>query len=294
MLDSAAVERLVALALPGATPAEFAPVGRRSLRLTVTGRDIAYHLAARDTRDEAIIERDVMALARQRVPVPSVLWAGDAPGIPPCVLRTWVEGAPLSEAAVGPGVWGVIGGVAARIGHMTFPAGGFLGPGLQVVEPTGSLSKAVREALEHCLLSPEVAGRLGDRLRIDTATFVMRTSHRLDLLTERRNLVHGDLRPANIILGPGGQPAAIVGWERAFSGPPLFDLGTMLRCAPPEAADAFADGFLPANSNHREARMLAGLLSLTDLLGSLRRSDDPAAVEAVRRIIGSIAPEAAR
>lgn len=260
----------------------------------MSGRDIAYHLGVRETRDEALFERDVMTLARQRVPVPSVLWAGDAPGIPPCVLRTWVEGIPLSEAAVGPGVWGVMGGAAARIGHLTFPAAGFLGPGLQVVEPTGSLSKAVREALEHCLLTPEVARRLGDRLAGDTATFVMRTAHRLDLLPERRNLVHGDLRPANFILGPTGQLVAIVGWERAFSGPPLFDLGTMLQCAPPEAGDAFADGFLPAHSSHREARMLAALLSLTDLLGSLRAADDPAAVEAVRRTIGSIAPEAAR
>jgi hypothetical protein len=292
--DLNSIERLVALALPGAAVAEVSPVGPRAVRLTVSGRDIAYHLAFRASRDEALIERDVMALARQRAPVPSVLWAGDAPGIPPCVLRTWVGGVPLGEAGVGDGVWGIVGAAAARFGHLSFPAGGFFGPGLCIAEPTGSLSKAVRDALEHCLLDGAVARRLGGRLTGDAATFVMRTVHRLDLLRDRRHLVHGDLQPENVILGSNGQVAAFVGWKRAFSGPPLFDLGTMMRAAPPNAAPYFADGFLGSHPSPPEARMLAGLLDLVGLLNDLRLADDDFAVQAVRSTVSSLAAEAAR
>jgi aminoglycoside/choline kinase family phosphotransferase len=45
-----------------------------------------------------------------------------------------------------------------------------------------------------------------------------------------RQLVHADFNPKNILVR-GASVAAVLDWEFAFSGTPLFDVGNMLRFA---------------------------------------------------------------
>lgn len=47
-------------------------------------------------------------------------------------------------------------------------------------------------------------------------------------------LVHNDYRLGNVILGPTGRVAAVLDWELATIGDPLFDVGYFLACWPEE------------------------------------------------------------
>jgi len=59
-------------------------------------------------------------------------------------------------------------------------------------------------------------------------------------------IVHGDYRLDNMILTPGGEPAAVVDWELCTLGDPLADLGTLMAYWPPRDGDAVMLGE-PAN-----------------------------------------------
>jgi aminoglycoside phosphotransferase (APT) family kinase protein len=233
-------------------------------------------------------EVDLHRLISPTVPVPEILYsdcAGD-PNTPPHILMRWVEGITFREikrrgdpAEIAQCAH-AIGAVLARIGALTFPRPGAIGPDLVIGPP---LIESIPAFVEQCLATPEFELRmdLPDRRRL--REYVRDWAPALATLDRDRSLVHSDFGGPNLLLRQSAgrwQVAAVLDWEFAFSGPPLCDVGHMLRYehrdAPliePHFSTAFRDhgGTLPAGW-----RDLARAFDLTALCEFLARPELPA------------------
>jgi hypothetical protein len=103
-----------------------------------------------------------------------------------------------------------------------------------------------------------------------------------------RQLVHSDFNPKNILVADG-TVTAVLDWEFAFSGSPLFDVGNMLRFVgdyPPAFENGFVNGFA-GNGGHlppgwRRISAALDLFALADLL--TRPPDRPIPAQVARLI----------
>lgn len=188
------------------------------------------------TRDADACSRDaaLFRLVEDRVPVPELLWA-DAAGERSYAVMSWVEGVSLTTALEdAPGEVGrAVGETLAAIGGHTFPRAGFFSADLTVTHAGDGVAVPFLEHIEHCL-DTGAAARLGEPLATEVRAFVRRHARYLPAEPRPAALVHGDYKAGNILLHQTGGRwgvAAVLDWEFAFAGPPVFDLGILLRYA---------------------------------------------------------------
>lgn len=310
-LDEATVARLLAAAFPGAEARAVVALPGRNLnaRVSIAGRTGPYLLRVHARgREAARVEWEVARLAYRKAYVPEIVWTSEdgGPEGRPCSILRWVEGETLAEVLrlgsaedARQAAWAA-GEALARVGAHTFREPGFLGPGLAVVEPTGRPSQAVRGAIEYCLFRAGAAERLGEPLAGRVWTFAMRYAHRLDRLADAACLVHGCYTPEHIVLRRVSgvwTVAAVVDWEDAFSGSPLWDVGALMRrvsLAFPHFADPFLKAFLKGGGEApADILPLARLFDLVPLMQDLTRENLPPdrqeqTVAAVRATVDSL------
>ncbi|MEU0742257.1 phosphotransferase [Streptomyces sp. NPDC006134] len=209
-------------------------------------------------RNTCAVEAAVLGrAAAHAVPVASVVAAdphGRATGRPALLYR-FMDGVPLGEVlADGPAsgeareLGRAVGAVLARIGRVRLPRpGAFAGPSLvpapDGTPPLGDLPGFV----DRCLAAAD--GTLNGTDAAVLRALARRGTRALAAVAGERSLVHCDFNPKNLLVERrAGQweVAAVLDWELAFSGSPLFDVGNMLRFAheyPPAFATGFVEGF---------------------------------------------------
>ncbi|MGI5241666.1 phosphotransferase [Dactylosporangium sp. CA-139066] len=221
------------------------------------------------------------ALARRlagTVPVAEVLAADEAGAV---LLSRYMPGCPVDRLLAGadPGTAAAlgraIGATLAAVGTVTFAAPGFFGggdlaPGPPGIEPASGLDAFV----ERCLREGNAGGHLTPAEQDALLRHARQAAPDLGALAGRRSLVHADYNPKNLLAAHEGgrwRVTAVLDWEFAFAGPPLFDVANMLRDPGPHAfADAFVAGYRDAGGElppgwRRVARAL-DLFSLADFL----------------------------
>lgn len=303
-LDAAALERLLQPALGARAVRAFAPLSgglaNTNYRVTMTGREepLVVRLYTREAAACAV-EVALLRLVAHSVPVPRLLYAACDAELP-YVVSSWVEGIKLEELlsagdtddAHGSGF--ATGTTLAAIHSFSFDQAGFFGPDLTVAEPLGSIRSAVEVYVDERLSVDRVRTRLGAAMAERLAQVVGERAVLLDTLPNRAALVHGDYKPQNLLLRRDAderwETAAVLDWEFAFAGPPLFDLGQLLRyraTLPPKYAAGVVAGYTAAGGTlPAEWPRLTRLLDLMNLLGFLERPEANDAT--VREVCGLI------
>ncbi|RSS58639.1 phosphotransferase [Streptomyces sp. WAC01280] len=215
--------------------------------------------SGRIPRNTCAVEVAVLGRAAARaVPVTAVVAAdphGRATGRPTLLYR-FMDGIPLSQVlADGPAsgaardLGRAVGAVLTRIGRIRLPRpGAFAGPSLvpapDGMPPLGDLPGFV----DRCL-SAATDGSLNDTDTSVLRALARREGRTLAAVADERSLVHCDFNPKNLLVERHAgrwEVAAVLDWELAFSGSPLFDVGNMLRFAdeyPPAFTTGFVEGF---------------------------------------------------
>ena len=195
-------------------------------------------------RDPAACQKevDLHRLVEGRVPVPEILYAGsgEEEGISPHVLMRWVKGltfrrlqarqnpAEIAEAAYS------IGETLGRIASFEFASPGRIEPGLTIGPPFLESTHGAAKFIESCLSSPEAARRLDAAARDRVRRYAWSWEPRMAPLGEERRLVHSDFGGSNLLVDQDASErwrvSGVIDWEFAFSGPPLVDVGHMMRC----------------------------------------------------------------
>jgi aminoglycoside phosphotransferase (APT) family kinase protein len=257
-------------------------------------------------------EVELYQLVRERVPVPPIFYVEmDAARFGyPYTVGGWVEGTKLVDILVPrcadtaqerdqdqdqereiEGAGYATGATLAAIGTFTFSATGFFGPRLEIAEPMGGPASFLCY-LEQGLFHGRVGQRLGEELTERLWRFATTHAPLLETTTEARSLVHGDYKATNLLLqrasaGHAGSHAedrtegdsnpwwmaAVLDWEFAFAGSPLFDIAILLRhdrALPPAFGAGFVRGYTAAGGTLPPGwRRLARLLDLLNLCGFL-------------------------
>ncbi|GAA4546830.1 phosphotransferase family protein [Amycolatopsis samaneae] len=248
------------------------------------GQYVLRRVAQRDTCGiEAALATRLAGIA----PVPEVV-AVDPDGTEagqPVLLSRFVSGVLLSEAlptADAECLGRAVGAVLAAIGTVVFPRPGFF-TGADLVpdgtEPTADLPAFV----ERCLRAVDANRELG---RAERDALLRHAEHRVPLVETVRGsraLVHSDFNPKNLLVardGDGWVVSAVLDWEFAFAGSPLFDVGNMLRFPedhPPAFRNGFTRGFAEAGGelpdDWPELGRALDLFALADFL--TRPADHP-------------------
>jgi aminoglycoside phosphotransferase (APT) family kinase protein len=203
-------------------------------------------------------EVDLHRLVAGSVPVPEILYAAtsEQEGVAPHVLMRWVKGMTfrqlkarhkppeIAEAARS------IGETLARIASFQFASPGRIGAGLAIDAPLLEPNHGAAEFVESCLRSPETQSRLEAPLRDRVREFIWRWASAMDPLGGEHRLVHSDFGGPNLLVDRVDgrwRVSGVIDWEFAFSGPPLVDVGHMMRyerCGRPLVEPWFSEGFL--------------------------------------------------
>jgi aminoglycoside phosphotransferase (APT) family kinase protein len=240
------------------------------------------------TRDPSACQKevDLHRLVAGRVPVPEILYAatGEDADLAPHVLMRWVEGltfrqlkarhnpVEIAEAARS------IGETLARIASFEFPSPGRIEAALTIGPPLLEGPRATAEFIENCLDSPETARRLDAAQQNRVRRYAWHWAARLAPLLDERRLVHSDFGGPNLLgdrVNGRWRVCAVIDWEFAFSGPPLVDVGHMMRYerrTRPLVEPHFSQGFCAAGGSlPRDWRDLARALDLMALCEILTR-----------------------
>lgn len=243
-------------------------------------------------------EADLHALLRPSVPVPEVLWAepDGIDGRGPFMLMQLVDGitfrelkesrddAALREAARS------VGETLARVAHHEFPRPGQLLAGPAVGEPFLVGADSAPRFVDQCLASSNLQARAGVALARQVHEFIWSWAPRLAALDGERRLVHGDFNSPNLMVrrvDGRWRVVAVLDWEYAFSGSPLFDVGNFLRyerSARPLREPSFSSAFLEGGGVLPEDwRRVSRVVDLTSLCEILTR--DPLPDDVVREVL---------
>ena len=280
----------------------------RMYRLEVEGLQdpLVLRLYARD-RAACQKEVDLHRLVAGRVPVPEILYAGtgEAEGIAPHVLMRWVKGltfrrlkARQNPAEIAEAAWS-IGETLARIASFEFASPGRIEPGLTIGPPFLESTDGAAKFIERCLSSPEASRRLDAAERDRVRRYAWNWEPRMAPLGEEHRLVHSDFGGSNLLVDQDAsghwRVSGVIDWEFAFSGPPLVDVGHMMRyerrgC--PLVEPYFSQGFCAAGGTLPEdwpdlARAV-DLMALCELLTRPKLADI-VAEEVVALIAATIA-----
>ncbi len=205
-------------------------------------------------------ELDLHRLVAPRVPVPEILYAAtsEVEGVPPHAVMRWVNGLTfrqlkerrdpreIAEAA------GAIGETLAHIGSFAFDRPGRIDPGLTIGPPLLPGDRGAADFIESCLNSPHTQRRLDGPQRDRVREFTRNWAPSMALLDSEHRLVHSDFGGPNLLLDHldgRWRVTGVLDWEFAFSGPPLVDVGHMVRYERPSqplVEPHFSQGFCAA------------------------------------------------
>lgn len=218
--------------------------------------DMGARFVLRLDHDRASLEKEVAIthLVGDRVPVPAVVGAdlaGELAGVP-LTLSEYAAGQSLDEVLAAAGeedataIGEAVGRTLAAIGGFTFDAPGLLGPTLRPQPFAAPLSELLVAFGERVLNEHEPREALGGFIADGFLTLLRESASSLETVATESSLVHSDFNGKNLVLARAfhGAPRveAVLDWEFAFSGPPLADVGNMLRRQERMSA-AFVDGF---------------------------------------------------
>ncbi len=242
------------------------------------------------TRDPAACqtELDIYQLTGAHVPMPAILYA-DPTGEPhsrPYLVARWIDGTKLDallahgdEAAIASAAH-TVGATLAGLAAFPFARAGFFGPGLTIAQPLAPSTESVPAYVDEALFTGAASARLGPELTQALQRLLRENAALLAAADTQTVLVHGDYKAQNLLVcqaGAGWNIAAVLDWEFAFAGSPLFDVAICLRYAdtlPPAFVSAFATGYrahggiLPT-----DWRRIIRLLDLVNLCGFLAAPD---------------------
>ena len=272
-IDRAAVERRIGTTSESLT---VLPGGLANLNVRI-GEHRVLRIYVRDPKS---IGKEALLLGRgwDSFRVPSILDRGED-----FLLLEYV---PHGQLLGTDGHGAAVGKALAEIHSVVFDTNGFLGPDLSIVEPLPNWMAAVEAEMA------AVFGRAHDAfasLRKPFLAFYERYRTELDDPAVGAVLQHGDFKPSNLH-GTTSGSLLVLDWEFAFAGPPLMDLGQLVRWSVPRPfLDAFASGYrsnggrLPQDWTERAA--VFDLVNLVEMLGratpgSKRAKDLRARIEA--------------
>lgn len=242
------------------------------------------------TRDPAACqtELDIYHLVAARMPMPAILYAdptGERSGRPYLIAR-WIDGTKLDallaqgDAAAIASAAHAVGATLAGLAAFHFAHPGFFGPGLTIAQPLAPAPESVPAYVDEALFAGAAGARLGPELTGAVQWLLRENAALLAIADTQTVLVHGDYKAQNLLvshIGAGWDVAAVLDWEFAFSGSPLFDIAICLRYGdmlPPAFTAAFAAGYrahggiLPPGW-----RRVIRLLDLVNLCGFLAAPD---------------------
>jgi aminoglycoside phosphotransferase (APT) family kinase protein len=241
-LSSQQLKQILAKALPGHTlcDAQLQSKGFSNITywLKVDGLDQNFALRVY-RRDPLSFHKELFLhrLLAGHAPVPSIIYASEqTEDCAPYVLMTWIEAITFWEfKKSGPRIEDFhracrsVGETLARTTAFTFPAGE---DDVLPTGPFGAGTASIPLQVEHWLTSPILARRLplADRDRIPV--YMSRFPDLFADLERSRALVHADFSNRNILVRNDTgkwQVAAVLDWEFAFIGSPLWDIGHFLR-----------------------------------------------------------------
>jgi penicillin-binding protein 1C len=257
------------------------------VHMTGGGPPVVLRLYMRDpeawAREAALFRR-----VKDTVPVPELLFA-DGSGERfdrPYAVMSWVDGTSPAEALAhgGPSdaaaIGQAVGRTLAAIGGYTFDGPGELAPDLSVRPFADGQMASFRGYIRHCLFERDAATPVDKSFAEDIWRFVERNAGYFPQDPAVAALVHADYKFGNILVHQGQdswQVAAVLDWEFAFAGPPIFDLSILLRYAArlPAAFEpgviagyTAAGGALP--DEWRRTVRLLDFVNLCDFLTSAR------------------------
>ena len=164
--------------------------------------------------------------------------AGELAGVP-LTLSEYAAGESLEEALASAGdddaaaIGDAVGRTLAAIGGFTFDAPGLLGPTLRPEPFEAPLPDLLVAFGERVLGEPEAREALGGFIADGFLTLLRESASSLEPVATQSSLVHSDFNGKNLVLARTFEGAprveAVLDWEFAFSGPPLADVGNMLR-----------------------------------------------------------------
>jgi fructokinase len=204
-------------------------------------------------------------LADSAVPVPEVLFADPAGALlgDPLLVSAFAAGTPgdrvigYGTAEDAAGIGAAMGETLAAIGSVRFAAPGFFGPDLAV--SGGPVATGLAEFVAGQLPAGNASAAFGPAELDALRALARRWAPLVETVRDDARLVHCDYNPKNVLAvrdTGGWRLTAVLDWEFALSGSPMFDLGNALRFAadrPPGYAERFvaafraAGGLLPAD-----------------------------------------------
>ena len=231
-------------------------------------------------RDPESIDKEALLLGRgwDSFRVPAILGRGEDFLLLEYVPHGQLLGTDHEGAAVGKAL--------AEIHSIAFHTNGFLGPDLSIAEPMPDWIAAIEAE------ATSAFGRAHKEftdLRKPVLAFYERHRTELEDLAVGAVLQHGDFKASNLHWTTS-ESLLVLDWEFAFAGPPLMDLGQLVRWPVPRPfLDAFESGYrsnggrLPQDWTERAAAF--DLVNLVELLaratpGSTRAKDLQARIEA--------------
>lgn len=233
-------------ALPGRRVAGIRPLhGGYSNENTLVTMDDGHEYVLRRFlgTDRVEVEAALAARLAGVVPVPEVVATGDG-----VLLARFLPGRMLSDAFTDSAditeLGRSVGETLARIGTVRFEAPGFfsdatLRPGPEGIEPASGLDVWV----DRCLAEGNADGHLTGAEQEALRDYAAEATPLLAAVHGSRQLVHSDFNPKNLLV-VHHRVSGVLDWEFAFSGPPLTDVGNMLRDPrPPGFAEAFLEAF---------------------------------------------------
>jgi aminoglycoside phosphotransferase (APT) family kinase protein len=185
-------------------------------------------------------EVDLLRLLRETVPVPEVLhvYASGLGGIGPFIILRYVEGSSFRQLKKTHGPEAIaqaaysIGETLASLGHYKFTRRGMLGAGPEVAHQDLNAPNAIPEFIDSCLASRTLQGRLEARVRERVHELAWSRARGLARLQDETCLVHGDFNNRNVLVRREHgrwRVAALLDWELAASGSPMFDISSFLQ-----------------------------------------------------------------
>ncbi len=164
--------------------------------------------------------------------------------------------------------------------QFVFRETGLFGPGLAIAQPLDFSPAGFESQIAWYLRERGAVRRLGESLSQRLMAFVHQHAPLLDTMSQRATLTHADFNPPNILMSQTNDSwrgAAVIDWEFAWSGPPLYDIGIMLRDSqrlPPDFAERLIAGFADHGGALPDRWLrIARLLDLINLCDFLARSD---------------------